>query len=97
VLTLNCFAQIQVDYVRIIIIIIIIIIILTITTIINRETGMRRRIKTRTRLDDQAFKSQQGQEVLLSSKWSRPVLGPTHPPIQQVTGVLPGSQAAGVK
>ena len=40
------------------------------------------------------FESQQEQETLLSSKMSRPALGPTQPPVQRVEAYFPGGKAA---
>jgi hypothetical protein len=40
------------------------------------------------RLDDQRFRSQQGLGIFLFATTSRPVLGPSQPPIQWVPGTL---------
>jgi hypothetical protein len=39
-------------------------------------------------LDDPKLKSQQGKEIYLIFKTARVALGPTHPPIQWVSGAL---------
>jgi hypothetical protein len=41
------------------------------------------------------FKSRKQQEMFLFSETSKPALEPVHPPIQWVSGFLPGGKAAG--
>jgi hypothetical protein len=41
------------------------------------------------------FESRQEQEVFFFSKTSRPALGPTHLPMQQVPGSFPADKATG--
>jgi hypothetical protein len=46
-------------------------------------------------MDGPGFESQQGQEIVPFSETSRPVVGPTQPPIKRVLGLYAGGKGPG--
>jgi hypothetical protein len=61
--------------------------------IIGNEPGYRSRYRDGLRAGRPRFDSRQGQDIFLLSTASRPILGPTHPPLK--CDISSGGKAAG--